>query len=308
MSRLVKLAGCLLLSVLMGCNPSPSSNNNVVCTTTMITDVVSIIAGNKLNVVGLMGPGVDPHLYKASAKDVRLLNDADVIFYNGLHLESKMEEFLSNLKDKKTVVAIADSVDKSQLIKVDDNLYDPHIWFDLDIFSISILEIKSQLVKKYPQFKEDFETNYKNYMTQLADLKKSNIKLINTLKDTQRILVTAHDAFSYFAKAYNFEVIALQGISTQAEAGLADVDRLVRIIVEKQIPAIFVESSISPRQIKAVQDAVHAKGWNVKIGGELYSDALGEQGTKVGTYLGMFEHNVETIVSGLLLHLDYLSK
>ena len=135
MSKLIKLVWCILLTVIIGCNSSPNSNNNVVCTTTMITDVVSIIAGEKLNVVGLMGPGVDPHLYKASAKDVRLLNDADVIFYNGLHLESKMEEFLSQLSDKKTVVAIADSVDKSQLIKVEDNLYDPHIWFDLDVFS-----------------------------------------------------------------------------------------------------------------------------------------------------------------------------
>tara|TARA_Y200000002_G_scaffold341988_1_gene313545 strand:- start:159 stop:983 length:825 start_codon:yes stop_codon:yes gene_type:complete len=273
----------------------------------MITDVVSIIAGEKLNVIGLMGPGVDPHLYKASAKDVRLLNDADVIFYNGLHLESKMEEFLSTLSEKKTVVAIADSLDKNQLIKVDDNLYDPHIWFDLDVFSIVILEIKSQLVKKYPEFKETFESNYKNYEKQLAELKQSNIKLINTLKDSQRILVTAHDAFSYFAKAYDFEVIALQGISTHSEAGLADVERLVRLVVEKQIPAIFVESSISPRQIKAVQESVKSKGWNVKIGGELYSDALGKKGTKVGTYLGMFSHNVETIVAGLSLHLDYLS-
>ena len=303
MKKIIKFLFCILIFGVSGCNQSSVLNTNVVCTTSMITDVVSIISGDKLNVVGLMGPGVDPHLYKASAKDVRLLNDASVIFYNGLYLEAKMEEFLKQLKDKKTVVSLGDSIDKSRLIKVEDELYDPHIWFDIDLFSAVILEIKSQLVKKYPNFSDDFENNYNNYMIQLTQLKQSNIKKVNKLQENQRVLITAHDAFSYFAKSYSFEVIALQGVSTQSEAGLADVDRLANLIVEKKVSAIFIESSVSPRQIIAVKDAVQAKGWNVKIGGELYSDALGESGTKAGSYLGMFDYNVDTIVSGLLL--DY---
>jgi manganese/zinc/iron transport system substrate-binding protein len=303
---------CILFFILMGCNQSSTIKTNVVCTTSIIADVVSIIAGDKLNVEGLMGAGVDPHLYKASAKDVRLLSDAAMIFYNGLHLEAKMDEFLIKLKDKKTVVSISDSIDKKMLIKVDNLLYDPHIWFDLELFSIAVLEIKDQLVKEYPEFNDYFEKNYKQFMTQLNQLQHTNINLINMLKDNQKVLITAHDAFSYFGRAYNFEVIALQGVSTQSKAGLADVEKLASLIVEKQVPAIFIESSVSPRQIRAVQDAVRAKGWNVEIGGELFSDALGEKGTKEGTYLGMFDFNVQTIVAGLSVfkknNLDNVSK
>ena len=298
---MIRILSSVLIAILIlcGCSVKKDNHAQVVCTTSMITDVVSIIAGEELTVAGLMGPGVDPHLYKASAKDVRLLDNAEIVFYNGLDLEAKMHEFLVQLSSKKTVVALGETLDKQVLIKVDEQLYDPHIWFDLDLFSTVILEIKNQLQKKYPKFKNTFDKNYTELKKRFEKLALSNNNAISSLSKHQRILITAHDAFGYFGRAYDFEVIGLQGVSTQSEAGLADVSKLAQLIVSKKVPAIFVESSISPRQIKAVQEAVKAQGFHVEIGGQLFSDALGQEGSPEATYLGMFEHNINTIVTAL---------
>ena len=298
---MIRILSSVLIAILIlcGCSVKKDNHAQVVCTTSMITDVVSIIAGEELTVAGLMGPGVDPHLYKASAKDVRLLDNAEIVFYNGLDLEAKMHEFLVQLSSKKTVVALGETLDKQVLIKVDEQLYDPHIWFDLDLFSTVILEIKNQLQKKYPKFKNTFDKNYTELKKRFEKLALSNNNAISSLSKHQRVLITAHDAFGYFGRAYDFEVIGLQGVSTQSEAGLADVSKLAQLIVSKKVPAIFVESSISPRQIKAVQEAVKAQGFHVEIGGQLFSDALGEAGSPEATYLGMFEHNINTIVTAL---------
>lgn len=308
MKKLVCNLLFIMILCVVGCEKTPDTKANIVCTTTMITDVTRIIAGDKVNVIGLMGAGIDPHLYKATAQDVKLFNEAELIFYNGLDLEAKMDDFLVQLSSKKPVIAISDSINKDLLIKVDNNLYDPHIWFDLELFSIVILEIKNQLVDTFPDHKSTFLKNYLKLQNNFEILKKSNKKLIDTLKPSQKVLITAHDAFGYFGKAYGFEVLGLQGVSTQSEAGLADVNRLANLIVQKNVPAIFVESSVSPRQIKAVQEAVKAKGATVEIGGQLFSDALGNKGTDQGTYIGMFDHNVKTIVNALTGSKNLISK
>jgi len=275
---------------------------NIVTTTTMITDLVKNIGGDMVHVEGLMGSGVDPHLYKASEGDVNKLVNADIIFYNGLHLEGKLVEVFEKMGSQtKTPIALANTLDKNTLIGSEyfASNFDPHVWFDINYFKQFAEKVATILSKKNPKNAESFQVNKNAYISKLDALQTKINQVIATLPKEKRILVTAHDAFNYFGKAYGFEVIGLQGISTATEAGVQDVQKLATFIIEKQIKAIFVESSVPKRTIEALQASVKSKGHDVKIGGTLYSDALGSSGTIEGTYLGMFEYNVNTIVNAL---------
>ena len=299
----ILIAGIIALS-LISCADQATDNSkpSIVATTTMITDLAKQIGKDSVNVQGLMGSGVDPHLYKASEGDVSKLFNADLILYNGLHLEGKMGEVFEKMQsqDIKTV-ALAEVLDESLLIGSEyfASNYDPHIWFNIDYWGALATALKDELVKLDPASKAYYESNYTAYMTELAKLEATVTFTISTLPEEKRILVTAHDAFNYFGKAYGFEVIGLQGLSTATEAGVQDVQRLADFIIDKQVKAIFVESSVPKRTIEALQEAVRAKDFEVTIGGTLYSDALGSAGTPEAEYIGMFTSNVNTIVNAL---------
>lgn len=287
-----------------GCKDAKPDNGNlnIVTTTTLITDLLNQIGGDKLNVQGLMGSGVDPHLYKASAGDVTKLSNADLIFYGGLHLEGKLVDVFEKMESQNiTTIAVSDALDKNTLIGSEyfASNYDPHIWFDVHNWELITTFVVQKLSEADPENKVYFEENGKNYLEKLKVLDAEIKSIIETLPKEKRILVTAHDAFNYFGKAYGFEVVGLQGLSTATEAGVQDVQNLSNFIIEKNIKAIFVESSVPKRTIEALQAAVNSKNHHVEIGGTLYSDALGNAGTAEGTYIGMFKYNVNTIVNAL---------
>lgn len=302
--KMKKIIFLVLIIVSFSCkNETPTNGKlNIVTTTTMITDLVKNIGGDYVNVQGLMGSGVDPHLYKASEGDVTKLVNANVIFYNGLHLEGKLVEVFEKMGTAtKTPIALGETLDKNTLIGSDyfASNYDPHVWFDISYFKQFSKKVAEVLSEKDPTNAEAYSKNLAAYLEKLTALENNVVGIVNELPRDQRILVTAHDAFNYFGKAYDFEVVGLQGLSTATEAGVQDVQKLSAFIIEKQIKAIFVESSVPKRTIEALQAAVKSKGHEVTIGGTLYSDALGNAGTVEGTYIGMFEYNVNTIVNAL---------
>ncbi|AXT53321.1 manganese transporter [Aquimarina sp. BL5] len=280
----------------------PNAKLNVVTTTTMITDLVKNIGGDLITVEGLMGSGVDPHLYKASEGDVTKLVNADVIFYNGLHLEGKLVEVFEKMGNQNMkTIAVGEVLNKSTLIGSDyfASNYDPHIWFSVKNWKQVTAFTIEKLKELDPKNALAFETNGKAYLEKLDILEAELKGIIGTLPKEKRILVTAHDAFSYFGKEYEFNVVGLQGLSTATEAGVQDVQKLATFIIENKVKAIFVETSVPKRTIEALQAAVKSKDHEVIIGGTLYSDALGNPGTIEGTYIGMFEYNVNTIVNAL---------
>lgn len=295
-----------LVLILSACATETNSNTsgklNVVTTTGMIGDIVKNVGGDYVEVISLMGPGVDPHLYKASEGDVQRLQNANLIFYNGLHLESQMGEVLEKMNEfGVTTVAVTDLIDRSLLNAPPEfkGNYDPHVWFDVSMWMKAVEQVRETLVETDPVHKSEYEANAEAYLNQLAELHQYVLNQAQTIPAEKRVLITAHDAFNYFGEAYGFDVRGLQGISTEAQAGTADVQDLVSFIVEKQIPAIFVESSVPQRNIEAVQAAVQDQGFNVVIGGSLFSDAMGTAGTPEGTYIGMVTHNIDTIVNAL---------
>jgi len=293
-----------VLITLFNCKSDKQDNGklNIVTTTSMITDLVKNIGGEYINIEGLMGSGVDPHLYKASEGDVTKLVNADIIFYNGLHLEGKLVEVFEKMGSQtKTPIALAEELDKSTLIGSDyfASNYDPHVWFNIEYFKEFANKVTSILSEKDPINAVNYIENEKKYLAKLDTLQGKIKAIIETLPVEKRILVTAHDAFNYFGKNYGFEVVGLQGLSTATEAGVQDVQKLAAFIIDKKVKAIFVESSVPKRTIEALEAAVKSKGHEVSIGGTLYSDALGNAGTIEGTYIGMFEYNVNTIVNAL---------
>jgi manganese/zinc/iron transport system substrate-binding protein len=274
----------------------------VVTTTTMITDLVENIGGDLIEVNGLMGSGIDPHLYKASQGDFRKLDNADVIFYNGLHLEGKLVEIFEKMNEQnKTAIAISNGLDEKTLIGSEyfASNYDPHIWFDLEYWNQITNYVTERLSELDPENKAAFKANRDAYLEKLKDLKTELSVKVEELPKEKRILVTAHDAFNYFGRTFDFEVVGLQGLSTATEAGVKDVQRITQFIIENDIKAVFIESSVPRRTVEALQAAVKDQNHEVNIGGELYSDALGSAGTEEGTYIGMYKHNVNTIVNAL---------
>jgi manganese/zinc/iron transport system substrate-binding protein len=276
---------------------------NIVTTTGMIADIAENVGGEHVQVTSLMGPGVDPHLYKASAGDVNRLQEADIIFNNGLHLEAAMGEVLERFDGSgAATVAVAEVIDPDKLQAPPEfqGFYDPHVWFNVAFWMEAVTAVQDTLAEIDPDHAADYAANAEAYLVELQELDAYVSEQAARVPEEQRVLITAHDAFNYFGSAYGFEVRGLQGISTASEASTADVQELARFIAERQIPAIFVESSVPPRTVEAVQAAVRAQGFDVQIGGELFSDAMGTPGTAEGTYTGMVRHNIDTIVGALL--------
>ncbi len=274
----------------------------VVTTTAMIGDLVENIAGENVEILSLMGTGVDPHLYKASAGDVGKLAGADMIFYNGLHLEGKITDVLGQMRKRGVfTVGVADGVDKSLLLSLAEyeGYYDPHIWFDVTLWKKAAKVVTEAFSLYDPQNARIYKRNAESYLKELDLLQAYIQKKIATLQPERRVLITAHDAFNYFGRGYGFEVMGLQGISTDSEASVADIRNLSKTITERKIPAVFLETSISPRYMRALQASVKARGFDVDIGGSLYSDSMGSLGTEEGTYIGMFKSNVDTVVESL---------
>ena len=295
---------CIIGLLFIGCNSSTSTDNSkpyIVATTGMLADAVKNIVGDSVIVEALMGPGVDPHLYKATQGDLTKLTQASVIVYNGLHLEGKMGEVLENLGRRKSVIAGGDGVPKELRRNSTqyENAYDPHIWFDVSKWKLVVEHLSNELQVIYPDRATEFKQNANEYLEKLDVLHSYVTTQIQTIPKRQRTLITAHDAFEYFGEAYDMEVRGLQGISTVSEFGLRDVTNLVDFIVSKEIKAVFVETSVSQRAINAVVEGCQQQNFNVVIGGSLYSDAMGKEGTPEGTYIGMVTANVNTIVNAL---------
>lgn len=274
---------------------------NIVATTGMVADAVANVGGERVDVEGLMGPGIDPHLYKASAGDVNKLEEADIIFYNGLELEGRMTDIFVRLASSKPTVAVTQDISPDFLREPPEfeGKYDPHIWFDVALWIDVVRTIESELSEIDPESADIYSENADEYVRELEALDVWVKEEVSKIPEQARVLITAHDAFGYFGAKYGLEVRGLQGISTQSEAGIADVQELADFIADNEIPAVFIESSVNESTIDAVREAVRAKGKDVTIGGTLFSDAMGEAGTEEGTYIGMVRHNVNTIVSAL---------
>lgn len=273
----------------------------VVTTTGILKDAVVNIVGDAADVESVMGSGVDPHLYKATQGDLNKLTEADVIIYNGLHLEGKMGEVLEKLSRLKTVIAAAEGITEAALRSSPQfqDSHDPHVWFDVSLWQQVVAHLSQELQQKDPQHAALYQKQTEVYLQKLAALHEEVKAEIASIPESQRILITAHDAFGYFGDAYDIEVRGLQGISTVSEFGLQDVSSLVKYIADNKIKAVFVESSVSPKAIEAVVEGSRKRGHQVRIGGTLYSDALGADNTSEGTYEGMVRYNVKAIVSSL---------
>lgn len=294
----------LLCSVLVGCNDTNQKNDkfSIVTTTSMITDLAKNIGGDKVTIQGLMGAGVDPHLYKASEGDVAKLSNADMIIYGGLHLEGKLVDIFETMKrQNKNTIAVSDALNKQDLISstLFASNYDPHIWFNVEYWERITIYVATELAKAQPESKEYFMANADKYVLELKKLKQELDDEIATLPVDKRRLVTAHDAFSYFGKSFEFDVVGLQALSTATEAGVQDVQKTAAYIIDHKVKAVFIESSVPKRTIEALKAAVNSKNHEVVIGGTLFSDALGNPETPEGTYIGMFKFNVHTIVEAL---------
>ncbi|MDP8209157.1 MAG: zinc ABC transporter substrate-binding protein [Candidatus Electryonea clarkiae] len=307
--KIISLFVLLFVMNLAGCGKSGKGSRvalserqiEVVTTTGMIGDMAVNVGGERVNVTALMGPGIDPHLYKASEGDVTALVKADIVFFNGLHLEGKMAEVLEKMSGRTKTVAVGEKIPVESLLSPPEfkGAHDPHIWFDVSLWLVALQAMRDGFMELDPEHEEIYRSNAAKYEAELVQLDNYIKEKTSELQEEMRVVITAHDAFNYFGKAYGFEVRGLQGISTASEAGTGDVQELASFIVERRIPAIFVESSIPVRTIEAVQAAVKAKNIEVKIGGELYSDALGNPETAEGNYIGMFRHNIDTIVNAL---------
>ena len=296
----------LTAMILKGCSNkeqlSSDGKLNIIATTTMLADLANEIGGDEVKVVGLMGPGIDPHLYQASAGDVTKMQEADIVIYNGMDLEGKMGDIFASLSEQgRDSICIEDGIDSTRLLKDEENpeFHDPHIWFDISIWKKAAEYVSSQLSSIDSDKEDSYVENLDNYLIELDELEGYIKNRVDEVPENQRVLVTAHDAFGYFGSAYGFNVMGLQGISTDAEAGTADVSKLAEFIAENQIKAIFVESSVPPKNIEALQAAVVARGFEVEIGGELYSDSLGDESSGHDTYIQTFRSNVDTIVDSL---------
>ena len=273
----------------------------VVTTTQQIADAARVIGGDRVEVYGMMGPGVDPHLYKASAGDVGELEGADIVFYNGLNLEGRLADLMVTMAAEKPTLALGASVPEDLLAEPPEfeGKFDPHVWFDPALWKHALQAMADAMAELDPDSASMYEENLDGYIAEIEDLEAYAEEQLSSVSEEQRVLVTAHDAFGYFGLRWGYEVRGLQGISTATEAGAGDVQDLARFLVERNIKAIFIESSVPQSAVQAVIEAADAQGGSVTVGGELFSDAMGDEGTEEGTYLGMYRHNVDVIVEAL---------
>ncbi|HLP56339.1 MAG TPA: zinc ABC transporter substrate-binding protein [Fluviicola sp.] len=301
MKQLV-IVGCIV-TLFSGCKIDEKKQQelHIVCSTSITRDCVQEIVGDVCEVKSLMGPGIDPHSYNPRPSDVSLLNDATVVIYNGLHLEGKMAQLFHDLGERKTVFCVADGISKNRLISTDPSsgAIDPHIWFDTESWLQGLEQVTEDLCKAYPKYSTGFRANFKRFREETEQLTVELKAEMQTVPRKQRVLITSHDAFHYFSRCFDIEVSALQGISTTQEPGVQDVVNLVNFIVNRRVKALFVEHSVSPKAINTVMESCQRKGHHVRVGGTLYSDALGDSQSKGNTYLNMLRHNVHTIIKGL---------
>ena len=321
MARFARSVGVLLLLGLAGCGGSSgaggaapaatqssegkASGHKIVATTGMVADLTRQVVGEAGTVEGMMGPGVDPHLYQPNRSDVAAVLAADAVFYNGLMLEGKMGTTLERArKAEKLVYAVAEGLSKKRRIAPGENVdydanYDPHVWMDVERWGACVQAAAERLAKFDPERAELYRANARAYRERLRELDAYVERVIGSIPEKQRVLVTAHDAFSYFGKAYGIDVRGVQGISTNAEAGLGDINNLVDFLVDREVPAVFVETSVAQKNVEALIEGARERGHTVRIGGSLFSDAMGPRGTYEGTYLGMMDHNATTIARAL---------
>jgi manganese/zinc/iron transport system substrate-binding protein len=307
MKRILKTTFLVVLGAVCGVvgnaalKPLPA-NYTIVTTCGMVTDIVREVAGNKAKVVGLMGEGVDPHLYKPTRDDVAKILQADVLFYSGLMLEGRMTDtFLKVARKGTPVFAVTELLDEKFLLEPEEfaGHTDPHVWMDVAGWSAAVKVVARSLGEVDAVNAAYYQQNSERYLAELAKLDAYAKQTLATIPQEHRVLITAHDAFNYFGRAYGIEVRGIQGISTESEAGVADINKLVDFLVARKIPAIFVESSVSDKNIKALIEGCKSRGHAVRIGGQLFSDAMGKPGTYEGTYIGMIDHNVTTIARAL---------
>lgn len=304
---MIMLVGMTVVVAACSTAPAPAAPERltVLVTTQQIGDAVQNVAGEQVEIVMLLGPGIDPHTYVPTESDLRKLERADVIFANGLHLEARMDRVLDQLatREGKRVVMLGNQLDPANLLSWEPEAglpYDPHVWNDVRLWKEVVAVIATTLADADPSNAATYQANAMAYAAELDELHAYLLAQAEVIPAERRVLVTAHDAFGYFGRAYGFEVAAVQGLSTQAEASAADIQELAQIIIEGNVPAIFIETTVSPRTIEAVQAAVHnATGQPVRLGGELYSDAMGAPSSGAETYIGMMRHNMDTIVAAL---------
>ena len=315
-------AAILAALALVACKPAPGNTAGadapaVVATTGMVADIAREVAGSHARVETLMGQGIDPHLYKPTRSDIEQLLSADTVFYNGLLLEGKMTDALVRAASSgRAVVAVTERIDEASLLEPDEfaGHYDPHVWMDPRAWSSAVDVVRDVLIEQNSAHADDFTSNADAYRAEIDALDEYSERILGTASNKRRnlspamlldkpadrrVLVTAHDAFNYFGRRYGFEVVGIQGLSTESEAGVRDIERLVDLLVSRNIPAVFVESTVSERNIRALIDGAGARGHTVTIGGQLFSDAMGAPGTYEGTYIGMIDHNVTTIARAL---------
>ena len=311
MKRAAGIALLLALTVLAaGCAPARTAATasevadrrvRVVTTTNLITDLARKVGGSRVRVTGLMGPGVDPHLYKATAGDVRELVEADLILYGGLELEGKMEDVFRKLAAQRPTIAVSSAMPRSRLRAEPGfaDRYDPHVWFDVDLWRYAVRATRDALADVDPVHRRTYERNAAAYDAELVRLDRWVAEQMASIPADRRVLVTSHDAFQYFGKRYDVDVEAIQGISTVTEATTADVERVARVIAERDVSAVFLESSVPPQTIQAVLASARRQGQEAVVGAELFADAAGAEGTPEGSYAGMIRHNVSALVRGL---------
>lgn len=308
---MIRLLALLLLALSLGCTPKPAPDTpkdgsvktpyTAVATTGMVADIVRAVAGDKAEVTNIIGEGVDPHLYKPTRADVARLMEADVVFYSGLLLEGKMSDVLVKVSRNKPVHAVTELVEDSYKLEPPEmqGHFDPHLWMDVQGWMQAVKAVTIALSEYDPANKELYQKNSAAYLEELTKLDTYAKERAASIPEKSRVLVTAHDAFNYMGRAYGLEVIGIQGISTESEAGLDDLNKLVDMLVERKITAVFIETSVADKNIRALLEGAKARGHEVSVGGELFSDAMGAPGTYEGTYIGMIDHNITTIVRAL---------
>lgn len=309
------LAASLVLGVLPllgGCSRSPQLKDTssaasgeapivAVATVGMVADMVREIGGTRVEVIQIMGPGVDPHLYKTTRDDVREIMRGDLIFYSGLMLEGKMSDTLEKIGQTKPVYAVTEQIDPAYLLEPEDfaGHYDPHVWMDVSAWAQCVGVVAKALSEHDPEHAEAYAAAAAAYAAELDELHRYGVERIASIPPERRLLITSHDAFNYFGRAYQLDVVGVQGLSTDSEAGLQQINRLVDLIVEREVQAVFVESSVPQKNIRSLIDGARSRGHNVVIGSELYSDAMGPNGTYEGTYIGMLDHNITRVTRAL---------
>lgn len=292
-----------------GCGRAPEASGDggraypykVVTTVGMVTDIVQAVAGDKAQVRGIIGQGVDPHLYKATRDDISAMMGADVVFYSGLLLEGKMTDSLVRVARNKAVCAVTEKIAPEYLLEPAGMAghADPHVWMDVSAWSQAVQAVADELTAFDPANADYYKQNAQAYQKQLTELDAYGKRVMATIPEPRRVLITSHDAFNYFGRAYGIKVMGVQGVSTESEAALSHINELVDYIVSHKVQAIFIETTVNPKNIRAIIEGAKGRGYDLKIGGELFSDAMGKPGTYEGTYVGMLDHNLTTVVHAL---------